>query len=99
MRIFKKVMLPATEAREVMKELGVSCDFCGIESNNDDNWLNESYQFERTEISYTKGSSYPGDYDVDEEISFDLCPDCFNDRLLPFMGKNMIKIKQEAKSE
>jgi hypothetical protein len=64
------------------------CDLCGKVSGRDDWIIPERdffYDVEETTIKWESGSRYPeGGSDV-EVVSFDICPKCFEDKLVPWM--------------
>lgn len=68
-----------TSSIKVLRE--VMCDFCGLSHN--DEWKEGPYEVIETEIMMKKGESYPG-VSFGEIISFDICPDCFVTKLIPW---------------
>lgn len=63
----------------------VTCDMCKHESGRG-GWADDDFHHHiETSVSYRDYTSYPEDTYTDEEITFDICPDCFKKRLLPWM--------------
>jgi len=62
-----------------------SCDICKKKSPSKDpnNWSKEYYETNKVEIEYTDGYSSYGDASG-EVTSFDICPECFENKLIPF---------------
>jgi len=60
----------------------MNCDLCKKESRKDD-WTTQGYDIAETEISIREGTSYPeGGYGT--EITFDICIDCFKNKIIPW---------------
>lgn len=61
----------------------ISCDICG-EVHPHDHWKKDAFEVLETEVSITTGVQYPegGDRHI---VSFDICPKCFNEKLIPFL--------------
>ena len=73
------------------------CDLCGTTAKTED-WGAGSYRVDNTEIKVTvrqkEGSSYPeGAWGTKYEI--DLCPDCFKDKLVPWLRSQGANIQEE----
>lgn len=88
--------MTVTEAKEVTIKVERKCDLCGF--MGDDDWDGGSYEVNETEISVTitqkDGDNFPsGGSGTKYEI--DLCPDCFKDRLVPWLRSEGADIKQE----
>lgn len=62
----------------------ILCDICKKEFPGG-HWLNDPYKNIETEVHYKDYASYPDDYFTNEEIVFDICPDCFKNRLVPWL--------------
>ena len=76
----------------------VTCDSCGVESPDDDNWTNGRFDYERTTIRYDKGSDYPeGRYGT--ILHYDLCPKCFQEILFPFLKERLGKEPNETDAD
>jgi hypothetical protein len=76
----------------------MSCDLCGkstrqMKRMNKDRsltplaaseWSQGHYDVNETEISFNKGENYP-EGGFGEKLEFDICPDCFMNKLVPWM--------------
>ena len=63
----------------------IICDLCKKEFKGG-NWTDDIYKEMETHVSYKDAAVYPeGDYFTNEEIVVDLCPDCFKNRLIPWL--------------
>jgi len=60
----------------------IECDVCGAK-NKDENWA-EDFGKQTITIENSVGDVYPGG-GIGESISYDLCPDCFEGKLEPFL--------------
>jgi hypothetical protein len=73
-----------------------SCDLCGKTTNGDD-WDKRNYNVNETEISVTvkhrRGDSWGSDGGSGDEYDIDICPECFRDRLVPWLISQGAKIK------
>ena len=60
------------------------CDVCGV-AHRGNGWERQrSYEIIETHVKIVTGDSYPtGGYT--EERSFDICPNCFKEKLIPFI--------------
>lgn len=87
-----RTTIKKTETVENEYLVGVTCDRCGKESN-DENWLGDSYDFDEVEIERRHGTRYPEGGSTEVQ-AFDLCPDCFID-LSEWIGKNPRVINSE----
>lgn len=68
------------------------CDLCGeshdggLLPRDSTNWESGGMgDFDNIEISRTRGHSYPGDYYRDGVQQFDICPECWENKLLPWL--------------
>jgi len=78
--------------------VSVTCDICDTEgsyvSTGNVDW-EPGYDVERTAVLYETGAVYPeGGYY--ERHSFDICPACFRDILIPLMIKHGAVIRDET---
>lgn len=76
-----EIEIPAKKAKQFRK---LVCDVCGKSTTNYDNWGGSD---EKISINITKSHTsnmYDGGGDV-EETSFDLCEECFDNKLVPFL--------------
>lgn len=74
-----------------------TCDLCGKETTDGDNWRDASvYDVEETEVSVTvkhkSGESYPSGGHSDD-IVVDLCPSCFTTKLVPWLQSQGVKVE------
>ena len=72
---------------EVMK-----CDLCGRKSNGED-WSPGGYRMAEVEVKLKEGTNYPEGgfgtlYDVD------ICPDCFRDKLIPWLQSQGAAVRE-----
>lgn len=83
MEIYETRTIPECK-REVFTNL--KCDLCGKESNKNyaRSWKKETYDELVTCISYKKGHCFP-DGGYGEELHVDLCPNCFESKLIPWL--------------
>lgn len=84
MKKTKQVIIPAQPAKEVTNSDGVICDLC--KKHFDDEWdKQDNYDVRETEVSMSLGSHYPNGERYVDETTFDICPSCFADVLIPFL--------------
>jgi len=92
MKIFKTVVVPET-TREVI--VSRKCDLCGKESTTH-NWGGDIWEINETELKVTVrqkgGDNYP-EGGVGEEYEIDICPECFVNRLVPWLKSEGADIK------
>jgi predicted alpha/beta superfamily hydrolase len=86
-----------TETRTYKHLVKRTCDLCGREAKSSD-WDGGCYDLNETTLKVVAkqkdGSNYPeGGYGNEYEI--DLCPDCFRDRLVPWLQSQGAKITQQ----
>lgn len=92
MRCFETTRQTVTEERENHRFLGVECDFCGVRTNEREEWPPESrssrwhggpcYREEAESLELKCGDSYPeGGSGAVYEL--DICPRCFEQKILP----------------
>lgn len=75
MKHYKTVQVPARESKILDK---TTCDLCGNEI------ISRCYDAERVEVTHRTGKNYPeGGYG--EEVAVDMCGDCFESRLIPWL--------------
>jgi hypothetical protein len=60
----------------------LKCDVCGVIGRNG-KWEKHSYSILETEIKMVDGVGSP-DGGASTETSFDICPDCFKSKLVPW---------------
>ncbi len=79
MRRYETKMAPS----DLLVEL--KCDMCGTASPLPHReWATEAFEVNRVTLSYRTGTHYP-DCGHGDEISIDLCPACFVNRILPWL--------------
>lgn len=89
MEIKKIRTIPPQPAREEEYVAAIRCDLCGIETRGSSqrtdgvNWLGGSYEFDRTRISRSIGSSYP-EGGQSEKQEYHVCPECWESKLVPW---------------
>lgn len=84
---YKTVTVPEhTEERQA----GIVCDLCGKETDRHDWSASHSYEVEEVTVEYKSGYSYPDDYFY-TVIEVDLCPQCFKERLVPWLESQGVK--------
>jgi hypothetical protein len=83
MKTYQKQIKPAQE-HEVLVQ--VKCDLCGKTSagNWSADWKENSYDATETEVRMRTGSNYHEGGNGDE-ITIDICPDCFTTKLIPWV--------------
>ena len=57
------------------------CDFCGLSTDNE--WKQDRYDDIEVELDLKIGERFP-EASFGKIISFDMCPDCFKDKLIPW---------------
>ena len=62
----------------------ITCDICK-KTYRGENWESEGYSVLETEVRMRTGTSYP-EMSSGQETSFDICPTCFVERLIPAMA-------------
>lgn len=80
MKIKEKKLIPEKEVEVVV---AVKCDLCSKEFRTS-NWGGSSFDIERTSVSYESGQVYPEGGST-ELISYDICPKCFMNKLVPWL--------------
>lgn len=94
MRHYKTVEVPATTKQELDK---TTCDLCGKEAKRG-YWESSSYEVNDTEIEVTikheDGYNYP-EGGNGTKYSVDMCPDCFKERLIPWLESQGCKAERK----
>lgn len=96
MKLYKKVVVP--EKIEDVRN-GLLCDLCGKKSPDNYNWTVESFSVSETklkietQLSQREGSNYP-EGGMGTEYEIDLCPECFKNRLVPWLQSEGAKIEE-----
>lgn len=95
MKQYEDISIPATTRKCLEK---VICDLCGKESKRTDwwrrTWDESEYDFQETELNCRIGEDYPEGRNYDE-YEIDMCPDCFINRLIPWIEKENPQAKIE----
>jgi len=90
MKAYKKYTVPAREDRILSH---VCCDFCGKKSTCNLDWDGERFiESVQTELRLTR---FYHDGEGMEKISIDICPDCFKNKLVPWIESQGIKVEEE----
>lgn len=63
----------------------ITCDICGKASGEGGDWPRDKYGREHEIEIEHKAMSHYGGSGSGERLSIDMCPDCFTDKLLPFL--------------
>ncbi len=86
-KLWKKV----PSVRTILDEM--SCDLCDKKTKHDE-WGIQNYEVAETEITIREGFSYPdGGYGT--KITIDICTSCFKTKLIPWLIKQGVNIKEE----
>jgi hypothetical protein len=78
MRTFKTVTVPATPETTKEVEDKTLCDLCGIAIRE------HGYDVDSVTMEWEVGARYPEGADV-ECTGFDVCGDCFKNKVVPWM--------------
>jgi len=91
-KILMKTFHEEVQERTVKTLTGVQCDLCGCWAENNlwveykDSWVNPENSHEVVDVSISMSTrprySVEGRY---EDWEFDICPTCFNQKLVPWM--------------
>jgi len=95
MKVCEKRIIPEYISRYVKLR---KCDLCGLESKGEEWEAKSIYEVAETEIAIEirqkEGANYPeGGHGTKYEI--DLCPNCFKDRLIPWLKLEGANIEEE----
>jgi hypothetical protein len=67
-------------------ETEVACDLCGVARRRETCWEHAApYNVSETTIVLEAGTRYPGSGEI-TRTTFDVCPTCFLDRLMPWLA-------------
>lgn len=94
MRHYETETVPATTREKLAK---TTCDLCGAEAK-EGNWESSSYEVNEVEIEVTvrqkDGDNYPeGGWGTDYTV--DMCPDCFKNKLIPWLESQGCKAERK----
>jgi len=70
------------EIRECTYVVSITCDLC--QKNFTPNWSTGYYGVAETDIRYKEGSNYP-EGGNGTETTIDICPECFTQKLIPWV--------------
>lgn len=74
--------------------IDLSCDICKKKAKHPSiGWQDGQYQVNETEIRHRTGDSFPGG-GSGHEISVDICPECFQIKLIPWLQDQGCKISK-----
>lgn len=79
MKKYKEIEIPA-ETRTVLDMM--VCDLCGKSTKNR-TWKEGEFDIQEVDVSMCIGRAYP-DNGQSETTTFDICPGCFRDKLIPW---------------
>jgi hypothetical protein len=80
MKTYKETPVPATTRKDFVS---VTCDLCKRVSKFP-NFKESNFDALEIEVKMRTGNSYP-EGGSGEEVSFDICPECFQKKLMPFL--------------
>ncbi len=95
MKNYETKELPAKTIRSLKNR---TCDLCGTTSTRQEHWGRTSYEVNETEVSITvahkTGISYP-EGGSGQLLDVDICPSCFQSKLIPWLKSQGAKIEAE----
>ena len=71
--------------------VAVVCDMCGRENPGSD-WSTEDRSVRETEIRYKTGADLYPESGSGEELRVDLCPECFEQKLIPWLRQQGVAV-------
>ena len=93
MRIWGMKTIPESQ-KKGLKE--IRCDLCGKIGKDINDWATSCYEVNEVEICVTVrqmlGSNHP-EYGMGTETWVDMCPDCFENKLVPWLREQGAKIQ------
>jgi hypothetical protein len=94
-RTFKEVTTPAVPETTKTVAGGVACDLCGREGKGTTEYgggfeWGYRYEHELVTVSFKTGASYP-EGGSGEKMRFDICPDCFKKKLVPWFAEQGVE--------
>lgn len=82
-RVEKTLEVPAT-TRTIVEH--TACDLCGFTTKNTNNWGGKSsYDVDETTIEMQQGNNYGADGGNIKTTEVDICPTCFEKKLIPWL--------------
>lgn len=76
---------------------GLFCDLCKKQSPSNYGWTRENFDVSDTTVQMRSGTSYPECSDI-ETVSFDICPECFKSKLIPWLESQGAEATEEDES-
>ena len=76
----QEIEIPATKAMQVVR---IDCDICGREIKPEGHC-----EVRRTIVSITEGRAYGSDGGDTETREFDVCAECFREKLVPWISSH-----------
>ena len=95
-RRYEDKTIPARTKRIVTER---TCDLCSAKaaaiSGPCADWSKENFDFDvaETEVRYKSGESYP-EGGSGTEVVVDICPQCFNDKLMPWLREQGVTVEE-----
>ena len=86
--ITKQVKVPANVCTIVVKTV---CDLCGVEGLTDNPWAEGSFDVEEVTISYNSGHNWGQDGASYVEEEFDVCPNCWENKIKPMFAEKGVE--------
>ena len=83
MKHYKEIKIPAKTEMHIYK---TTCDMCGRDIKRD------AYDAEEVEIKHRTGEVYP-EGGSGEVTSIDMCGECFEKKLVPWLKSNGVEIR------
>lgn len=90
MKHYEEIVVPPKPQTTQKKFKSGSCDICGKETKREDdiedtlNWSKGTYQSNMVQIFHETKTNYP-DGGGSEKEYFEICPDCFDNKVKPFL--------------
>lgn len=95
MKVYEEQVVPATTKKVCVRR---KCDLCGVESKSSD-WAGAWYEVNETDVRVTVkhrvGSQFP-EGSSGEEYEVDICPECFQKRLIPWLKSQGANITEST---
>ena len=85
-----KIRMKEMQVKDYVK---MTCDLCKRETKKHD-WGEGIFDVDEIEIKRYKGTSYP-DGGCGTEIKVDICPDCFENKLVPWLKSQNCAITEK----
>ena len=94
MKIYKEIFIPERKEKRLVSR---KCDLCGKKSKYAD-WSSDDYGVAETELSvkvvHKSGESYP-EASFGKTVDIDLCPECFQEKLIPWLKEQGATINEK----